>query len=129
MAKKNGTNFVIESGAGDGAAISDQEYINAGAKIGTVKETLEADVVLKVRPPQESPSLGGDHQVDHIRQGSTLVSFLWPGQNKDLVNKIKDRNVTSFAMDQIPRITRAQTFDALSSMANTAGYKAVIMAA
>ena len=61
MAKKNGTNFVIESGAGDGAAISDQEYINAGAKIGTVKETLEADVVLKVRPPQESPSLGGDH--------------------------------------------------------------------
>ena len=57
------------------------------------------------------------------------MSFLWPGQNKDLVNKIKDRNVTSFAMDQIPRITRAQTFDALSSMANTAGYKAVIMAA
>ena len=129
MVKKNGTNFVIESGAGDGAAISDQEYVNAGAKIGSLKDTLEADIVLKVRPPQANPKLGGEHEVDHIKEGSTLVSFLWPGQNKDLVNKIKDRNVTSFAMDQIPRITRAQTFDALSSMANTAGYKAVIMAA
>jgi NAD(P) transhydrogenase len=54
---------------------------------------------------------------------------MWPGQNKELVSKIQDKNITSFAMDQVPRITRAQTFDALSSMANTAGYKAVIMAA
>jgi NAD(P) transhydrogenase len=69
------------------------------------------------------------HEVDHIKEGSTLVSFLYPGQNKELVNKIKEKNITSFAMDQIPRITRAQTYDALSSMANTAGYKAVIMAA
>lgn len=64
-----------------------------------------------------------------MKEGSTLVSFLYPGQNKQLVDHIRERNITSFAMDQIPRITRAQTYDALSSMANTAGYKAVIMAA
>lgn len=58
-----------------------------------------------------------------------MVSFLYPAQNKDLVQKIKQRGITSFAMDQIPRITRAQTYDALSSMANIAGYKAVITAA
>lgn len=61
MAKKNGTSFVIEKGAGNGASISDQEYINAGATIGTAKDALGADVVLKVRAPQENPSLGGDH--------------------------------------------------------------------
>jgi NAD(P) transhydrogenase alpha subunit len=127
--KKNGANFIVESGAGKGASISDQEYINAGAKIVSAKEAFEADVVLKVRPPQNNSSLGNDHEVDHIKEGSTLVSFLWPGQNKELVQKIQEKNITSFAMDQIPRITRAQTFDALSSMANTAGYKAVIMAA
>lgn len=129
VVKKNGVNFIVESGAGKGASISDQEYINAGAKIVSTKEAFGADVVLKVRPPQENSSLGGDHEVNHIKEGSTLVSFLWPGQNKDLVQKIQEKNITSFAMDQIPRITRAQTFDALSSMANTAGYKAVIMAA
>lgn len=129
MVKKNGANFLIEEGAGKAASISDQDYINAGAKIGKAKDVFGADVVLKVRPPQENPRLGGDHEVNHIKEGATLVSFLYPGQNKDLVNKIKDKNITSFAMDQIPRITRAQTFDALSSMANTAGYKAVIMAA
>jgi len=64
-----------------------------------------------------------------IKEGSTLISFLHPAQNKDLIEKLKARGVVSFAMDQIPRITRAQTFDALSSMANIAGYKAVIMAA
>ena len=129
MNKKNGTNFIIESDAGKAASISDQEYINAGAKIVSTKEAFGADVVLKVRAPMESAALGGDHEVDHIKEGATLVSFLWPGQNKELISKIQDRNITSFSMDQIPRITRAQTFDALSSMANTAGYKAVIMAA
>ena len=58
-----------------------------------------------------------------------MISFLYPAQNKELVEKLKSKGVVSFAMDQIPRITRAQTFDALSSMANIAGYKAVIMAA
>ena len=64
-----------------------------------------------------------------MKEGSTLISFLYPAQNKDLVQKIKNKGIKSFAMDQIPRITRAQTYDALSSMANIAGYKAVITAA
>lgn len=119
---------MIEGGAGIGSSISDQDYINAGAKIGTVKDAFGADVVLKVRPPQENPSLK-DHEVNHIKEGATLISFLQPAQNKELVNKIKERGITSFAMDQIPRITRAQTYDALSSMANIAGYKSVILAA
>ena len=67
-----------------------------------------------------------EHEV--IKPGSTLISFLYPAQNKALVDSIRQRGITSFAMDQIPRITRAQTFDALSSMANIAGYKAVILA-
>lgn len=81
-----------------------------------------------MRQPTYNPSLNKD-EVDALKEGSTLISFLYPAQNKDLVDKIRNKNVTSFAMDQIPRITRAQTFDALSSMANIAGYKAVITAA
>ena len=81
-----------------------------------------------MRQPTYNPSLNKD-EVDALKEGSTLLSFLYPAQNKDLVDKIRNKNVTSFAMDQIPRITRAQTFDALSSMANIAGYKAVITAA
>jgi len=70
----------------------------------------------------------GEQEYNLIRPGSTLISFLWPAQNKALVDDIRTRGITSFAMDQVPRITRAQTFDALSSMANIAGYKAVITA-
>lgn len=81
-----------------------------------------------MRQPEFNPSLN-QNEIDAIKEGSTLISFLYPAQNKELVQKIKDRGITSFAMDQIPRITRAQTFDALSSMANIAGYKAVITAA
>ena len=81
-----------------------------------------------MRQPTYNPSLNKD-EVDALKEGSTLISFLYPAQNKDLVDKLRNKNVTSFAMDQIPRITRAQTFDALSSMANIAGYKAVITAA
>ena len=126
--KKNGASFMVESGAGERASISDQDYISAGASIGSVNDAFAADVVLKVRAPMENSALN-DHEVNHMKEGSTLISFLHPGQQKELVDKIKDKGITSFAMDQIPRTTRAQTFDALSSMANTAGYKAVIMAA
>lgn len=77
---------------------------------------------MKVRSPSQS-------EVANLKEGTTLVSFLQPGQNKEHIDKIREKGVTSFAMDQVPRITRAQTFDALSSMANIAGYKAVILAA
>ena len=93
----------------------------------SAKEALTSDVVLKVRPPQFNEKLN-DEEHNIIKPGATLISFLYPAQNKALVDSIKTRGITSFAMDQIPRITRAQTFDALSSMANIAGYKAVITA-
>jgi NAD/NADP transhydrogenase alpha subunit len=88
---------------------------------------LSSDVVLKVRPPQFNSQLN-EEEHNIMKPGATLISFLWPAQNKALVDSIRNRGITSFAMDQIPRITRAQTFDALSSMANIAGYKAVITA-
>lgn len=128
MVKKNGVQFLVESGAGQGASIPDERYVASGAKIVSAQEALEADVVLKVRQPQFNPTLNKD-ETDVIKEGSTLISFLYPAQNKDLVQKIKNKGITAFAMDQIPRITRAQTYDALSSMANIAGYKAVITAA
>lgn len=81
-----------------------------------------------MRQPAFNPNLNKD-EIDVIKSGSTLISFLYPAQNKDLVENIRKKGITSFAMDQIPRITRAQTYDALSSMANIAGYKAVITAA
>jgi NAD/NADP transhydrogenase alpha subunit len=78
--------------------------------------------------PQFNNKLNKD-ETEAMKSGATLISFLQPGQNKDVVSKLKEKNITSFAMDQIPRTTRAQTFDALSSMANIAGYKAVVLAA
>ena len=127
MVKKHGMTFQIESGAGEQASLSDKLYEESGAKIVSAKEALNSDVVLKVRPPQFNSQLN-DEEHNLIKPGATLVSFLYPAQNKALVDSIRQRGITSFAMDQIPRITRAQTFDALSSMANIAGYKAVITA-
>lgn len=78
--------------------------------------------MLKVRPPHH------DEEASHIKQGSTVISFLYPNQNKSVVEALAKRKVNAFAMDLIPRISRAQVFDALSSMANIAGYKAVLEA-
>ena len=128
MTKKNGCSFVVESGAGEGSSIPDHKYEAVGAKIVSAQEAFEADVVLKVRQPAFNPTLNKD-EVDVIKEGSTLISFMYPAQNKELVDRVRNKGIVSFAMDQIPRITRAQTFDALSSMANIAGYKAVITAA
>jgi NAD(P) transhydrogenase subunit alpha len=84
--------------------------------------------VLKVQPPEMHPVLGV-HEADLIRERGTLISFLYPGKNKDLVARLAARKATAIAVDQIPRITRAQKMDALSSMANIAGYRAVVEAA
>lgn len=120
---------LVEKGAGVGSSIPDEKYIEVGAKIvETQKVFSESDLLLKVRMPQDNTTLN-QHEVDLMKPNSRLVSFLYPAQNKDLIEKLKLKNITSFAMDQVPRITRAQTYDALSSMANIAGYKAVIEAA
>lgn len=123
LIKSGFTEVLIEENAGLGASILNSHYEKVGGKIVTADEIYnKSGMILKVRAPSEQ-------EVDRIHKGTRLISFLQPGIYKDLVERIKLRGITSFAMDQIPRITRAQTFDALSSMANIAGYKAVILAA
>ncbi|MDM7920911.1 MAG: Re/Si-specific NAD(P)(+) transhydrogenase subunit alpha [Pyrinomonadaceae bacterium] len=122
--KKLGFDVLVETGAGDQTNSSDAAYQEAGASIVADAETLWAssDVVMKVRPPE-------DGETDLIREGGWLVGFLWPGQNRDIVDKLAKRKATVFAMDSVPRITRAQKMDTLSAMANIAGYRAVVEAA
>ena len=128
--KKLGFDVLIEHDAGAGASFYDDDYLNAGATV--VADTREvwsqADIVLKVQPPDTHPALGV-HEADLLREGATLISFLWPGKNQELVERLAGRKVSAIAIDQVPRITRAQKMDALSSMANIAGYRSVIEAA
>ncbi|TVY37792.1 NAD(P) transhydrogenase, mitochondrial, partial [Lachnellula occidentalis] len=118
---------LVERGAGAAAQFPDAAYEKAGATLGEVKTVwVESDILLKVRAPSFEGSVS---EVDRLREGATLVSFLYPAQNGALVEKLASRGTTALAMDMIPRISRAQVFDALSSMANLAGYKAVLLAA
>jgi H+-translocating NAD(P) transhydrogenase subunit alpha len=128
--KKLGFEILIESDAGAGASFYDDDYRNAGATVLADGRDVwaQADIVLKVQPPDLHPALGV-HEADLLREGAALISFLWPGKNKDLVERLAARKVTAIAIDQVPRITRAQKMDALSSMANIAGYRSVIEAA
>src|SRR5688572_15944726 len=127
---KLGFSVSVGSGAGAGSSMSDAAYAAAGATIvrSTAALWQEAELVLKVRPPEHDNELG-QHEVDLLTPGATLVSFIWPATNTALVERLKARKVTVLAMDQIPRVTRAQKMDALSSMANIAGYRAIIEAA
>ena len=114
----------VEADAGLKAAFADEDYVKAGATVTADVAAVwsEADVLLKVQPPSAD-------EVDRLKAGVVLISFLWPGRNKELVERMAARKVTAIAIDQVPRITRAQKMDALSSMANIAGYRAVIEAA
>ncbi|KAM4049223.1 NAD(P) transhydrogenase, mitochondrial [Anomaloglossus baeobatrachus] len=125
---KQGFNVIVESGAGDASKFSDDQYKEVGAKIQGTKEVLASDLVVKVRAPMLNPALGV-HEVDLLKPSSTLISFVYPAQNSDLLNKLSAKKTTVLAMDQVPRVTIAQGYDALSSMANIAGYKAVVLAA
>jgi H+-translocating NAD(P) transhydrogenase subunit alpha len=127
---KLGFDVRVGSGAGAGSSMSDAAYEAAGATIVRSTAALwgEADLVLKVRPPEHDVELG-KHEVDLLREGATLISFIWPATNAELLAKLAERKVTVLAMDQVPRVTRAQKMDALSSMANIAGYRAIIEAA
>ncbi len=126
---KLGFEVIVESGAGAGANFSDKAYENAGAKISkNAKSTWdESDLVIKVRPPQKNPALN-EHEIDLMPSGCRLISFLWPAQNDKMLKQLAERNATALSMDSIPRISRAQKLDALSSMANIAGYRSVIEA-
>jgi NAD(P) transhydrogenase subunit alpha len=127
---KLGFTVAVEAGAGAAANFTDDAYREAGAEIIDDARALwaGADIILKVRAPEMHPGLGTD-EVDLLREGGTLISFIWPGQNQDLMQRLAARRATVIAMDSIPRISRAQKLDALSSMANIAGYRAVIEAA
>ncbi len=119
---------VVQAGAGERAGFPDREYEAAGATIAPDAAAVfrEADVVVKVNRPVAQD---GRHEADLLREGQTLVAFLSPLVDQDLVRTLAARRVTSFSMDAIPRITRAQKMDALSSQATVAGYQAVLMAA
>jgi H+-translocating NAD(P) transhydrogenase subunit alpha len=121
--KKLGYDCVVESGAGEAARFSDDAYRAAGVEVVADAAALyaAADVVAKVRAPEGA-------ELDHLRSGQILIGFLWPAQNPELLETLKARGVTALSMDMVPRISRAQKMDALSSMANIAGYRAVIEA-
>ncbi len=130
LREKLGFEVLVERGAGQAASFPDDLYEGAGARLVEDARALwaEADVVLKVQPPQEHPQLGC-HEAELLREGGTLVGFLWPARNEALLKRLAERKATVFAIDQVPRITRAQKMDALSSMANIAGYRAIVEAA
>ena len=127
---KMGFTVAVEHDAGAAASFGDDDYQAAGAEIiSGAREIWQAgDIVLKVQPPAMHPVLGV-HEADLIRERGTVISFLYPGKNKEIVDRLAARRATAIAVDQIPRITRAQKMDALSSMANIAGYRAVVEAA
>jgi NAD(P) transhydrogenase subunit alpha len=118
-----GYDCLIEAGAGRAAGFSDNAYRAAGVSIVDSPAALyeTADVIAKVRPPEAS-------EVERLRAGKTLISFFYPAQNKELLEQAKSTGANVIAMDMVPRISRAQKMDALSSMANIAGYRAVIEA-
>ncbi|WP_094463302.1 Re/Si-specific NAD(P)(+) transhydrogenase subunit alpha [Pannonibacter phragmitetus] len=121
--QKLGYSCVIESGAGKAAGFSDEAYRKAGVEVAASAADLfaAADIIAKVRPPLDS-------EVALLGEGKTLISFFYPAQNKELLEKAKATGANVIAMDMVPRISRAQKMDALSSMANIAGYRAVIEA-
>lgn len=124
LIQKLGFEVAVESGAGAAAKFTDDAYLDAGAELVDDASSLydQSDIILKVRAPEIS-------ECELLQEGQTLISFIQPGQNEELMNVLAARRISVLAMDSIPRISRAQKMDALSSMANIAGYRAVVEAA
>ncbi|GAA0376029.1 Re/Si-specific NAD(P)(+) transhydrogenase subunit alpha [Bowmanella denitrificans] len=125
---KLGFEVHVEQGAGELASFNDQAYLDAGAKIAAREEIWQADMIFKVNAPMKN----GRKKIDEfelIKPGTTIASFIWPAQNPALLEQLASQQVNVLAMDAVPRISRAQSLDALSSMANIAGYRAVVEAA
>ena len=127
---KQGLEVAVERGAGLASLFRDADYEAAGARlVDDPAESWEsADVVLKVTPPDHFEGLPG-HEAEGLKPGAVLIGFLAPHKNLDMVRILAAGNVTSFSLELVPRVTRAQTMDALSSQASIAGYKAVLLAA
>ena len=126
---KKGFSVFVESNAGLAASFSDEAYQEAGAEIVSEAKDLysRADIILKVRAPQVNTETDVN-ELELIGKGVLLICFLWPAQNADLLQALADKGINAMSVDTIPRISRAQKLDALSSMANIAGYRAVIEA-
>ncbi|MWQ05185.1 Re/Si-specific NAD(P)(+) transhydrogenase subunit alpha [Glaesserella parasuis] len=120
--KKLGFEVIIEENAGFKASFEDDAFAQAGATIANAQAVWNADIIFKVNAPT-------DAEIALIKEGATLVSFIWPAQNPELMQKLSAKKINVLAMDAVPRISRAQALDALSSMANIAGYRAVVEAA
>merc|ERR1711976_829658 len=121
MLTKKGFTVNVQEGAGKLSSFRDDDFAAAGAKIVGKDAAFQQDITLKLRQPSMD-------EVKLFRDEATLYSFLYPGQNPDLIKALATRNLTAFGMDCVPRISRAQVFDALSSMANISGYRAVVEA-
>jgi proton-translocating NAD(P)+ transhydrogenase subunit alpha len=121
--QKLGYSVTVEAGAGAEANYSDDAYREAGAEVISDTKALwdSAEIIFKVRAPD-------DNEIELLHDGQTLISFIWPAQNEALMQKLSAKKVNILAMDSIPRISRAQKMDALSSMANIAGYRAIVEA-
>ncbi|MBP3194769.1 MAG: Re/Si-specific NAD(P)(+) transhydrogenase subunit alpha [Cardiobacteriaceae bacterium] len=120
--QKLGFEVLVQSGAGMGSQISDGDYRDAGAKIVNEDAIYDCGAIYKVNPPS-------DDELKKIKDGTVLVGFIYPRTDKVLLDKLAARKITVLAMDMVPRISRAQSLDALSSMANISGYRAVVEAA
>lgn len=127
---KLGFSVSIESGAGLNADISDEAYKEVGVEVIADTRTLwkQSNIIMKVRAPEYNIELDIE-EIDLLSSGACLISFIWPAQNEALMQKLAAKQVTVLAMDSVPRMSRAQKLDALSSMANIAGYRAIIEAA
>src|SRR5256885_4114634 len=119
---KAGTEVVVESGAGLGSGHDDESYRKAGATIGSRDAAFGSDLVVKVQKP-------APEEVALLRDGAALIATIQPLTNTDAVRALAAKRTTAFSMDAIPRVTRAQPMDSLSSQSNIAGYKAVLAAA
>lgn len=128
----DGHKVLVEKDAGEGSFYHDAEYIEAGATIiNDVKELYtNAEVILKVKEPQFNENLNV-HEIEMMKEGQTLITFLHPASpsNHEMIKTLRDKGINSFTLDGVPRISRAQSMDALSSMSTVAGYKGVLMAA
>ncbi|MBS1256029.1 MAG: NAD(P) transhydrogenase subunit alpha [Deltaproteobacteria bacterium] len=127
---KNGHSVLVEQGAGVIANFTDEQYQDSGAELASDAHDVwqQAEVVLKIRPPEENPETG-KHEADLLRKDACLICLLNPGRDPELLKRLAKTGGTAIAVDAIPRISRAQSMDVLSSMANISGYRAVTEAA
>jgi len=128
--RENGIEIVLESGAGAASNHSDEDYAAAGAEIASSHQAVlgGADLIVKVMPPTTGGDDGPD-EVSQITEGAALIGFLQPFARRSMLEKLAARNLTALSMELVPRISRAQNMDVLSSMATVGGYKAVLLAA